>query len=125
MCWAYMLLAEARADNRSAAAAPHLCFAPNAGFVEYASWRPTLEALLAARMPWAFSSYAQVEVDAAGMQLWEAHGVPPSALRTEANPFRMPLDEARSIAGGALGFPWVPNGLLSWVELPEEELEVA
>ena len=94
---------------------PDVIFAPNAGLVEYESWQPTIRHLLARNVQWAFSSYAQVEVDAARAHLWEAHGVAPDELTTTLNPFRSPLDEGRLIAGGALDFPWVSNALITRV----------
>ena len=96
-------------------AVPDLAIAHNAGIVEYDSWRPTVGALLERRIPFVFSSYAMVEVDAALAELWEAHGVSASDVRTELNPFRMPLDEARKTARGAISVLWVPNAVLSFV----------
>ena len=80
-----------------------------------ASWRPTLAQLLAHGQPWVFSSYAPVEVGAACGLLWEEHGVRPERVRTELNPFSMPLDEGWRVARGAIDFPWVSNALLSFV----------
>jgi hypothetical protein len=92
-----------------------LAFAPNAGLCEYASWGATIDALRGRGVPLCFSSYAMVEVDAALAELWEGHGVAAESVSTEVNPFRMPLDEARKVTGGAIAVPWIPNAVLSYV----------
>ena len=103
---------------------PTLTIAHNAGLGEYASWQPTLRALNEQKVPFCFTSYGLVEVDAAAAQL-RAAGILPGDIHTEINPFRMPLDEARRVACGSVDFPWVPNAILTLVTvarlLPELE----
>ena len=96
---------------------PTLAIAHNAGLCEYASWQPTLRALNEQTVPFCFTSYGLVEVNAAAAQL-RAAGILPDDVHTEINPFRMPLDEARRVACGSVDFPWVPNAILTFVHVP-------
>lgn len=110
-------------DDAAAATlpAPDVALAHNAGLCEYDSWRPTVAQLWERRVPFCFSSYAMVEVDAAKAELWEAHGVKPQEVDVEINPFRMPLDEARMVGGGTVDLPWIPNSILAFVMRGPEE----
>lgn len=120
---------EAPAGSRTSSR-PTLALAHNAGLAEYASWQPTVEQLASDGVPFFFTSYAEVEVNAAQAKLREwlhphlsarAGSVGSAArlhIHTELNPFRQPLDRAGIVSGGCVAVPWISNGWLSRVGAP-------
>mmetsp|Transcript_7279 Transcript_7279/g.19057 ORF Transcript_7279/g.19057 Transcript_7279/m.19057 type:complete len:506 (-) Transcript_7279:248-1765(-) len=100
---------------------PLLALAHNAGLAEYESWRPTVCQLVLQRTPLYFTSYAEVEVDAAcaKMREWLHPLKQPLVVRTDLNQFRQPLDRVGVVSGGCVAVPWVSNGWLTRVTAGE------